>query len=81
MALALADPHTDFIFGLAGNRALTPQAEPFLAAARNRIAVLSMSLGAWAGYSGECGIGCAGPLGLRLRSDAAAIQEVLSVAS
>lgn len=34
MALALADPHTDFIFGLAGNRALTPQAEPFLVAAR-----------------------------------------------
>ena len=34
MALAMADPLTDFIFGLAGNRALTPRAEPFLADAR-----------------------------------------------
>lgn len=31
MALAMADPLTDFIFGLAGNRALTPRAEPLLA--------------------------------------------------
>lgn len=34
MALAMADPLTDFIFGLAGNRALTPRAEPFMADAR-----------------------------------------------
>ena len=34
MALAMADPLTDFIFGLAGNRALTPRAEPFLADTR-----------------------------------------------
>lgn len=34
MALAMADPLTDFIFGLAGNRVLTPRAEPFMADAR-----------------------------------------------
>jgi hypothetical protein len=34
MALAMADPLTDFIFGLAGNRALTPRAEPLLANTR-----------------------------------------------
>ncbi len=31
MALAMDDPYTDFIFGLTGNRVLTPLAEPFLA--------------------------------------------------
>jgi hypothetical protein len=30
MALAMDDPYTDFIFGLTGNRVLTPLAEPFL---------------------------------------------------
>ncbi len=30
MALAMDDPSTDFIFGLTGNRVLTPFAEPFL---------------------------------------------------
>ena len=30
MALTLDDPDTDFIFGLSGNRALTPLAEPFV---------------------------------------------------
>ena len=30
MALAMADPHTDFIFGLTGNRVLKDLAEPFL---------------------------------------------------
>jgi len=40
MALALADGHTDFIFGLAGNRTLSPLAEPFLQANRRRLAVL-----------------------------------------
>jgi len=34
MQLALASPHTDFIFGLAGNRVLSPLAAPFLQAAR-----------------------------------------------
>ena len=41
MALAMADPLTDFIFGLAGNRALTPRAEPFLADARKLHALRS----------------------------------------
>jgi hypothetical protein len=39
MALALADGHTDFIFGLAGNRALSPLATPFLQTNRQRHAV------------------------------------------
>jgi hypothetical protein len=39
MALALADGHTDVIFGLAGNRALSPLATPFLQANRQRHAV------------------------------------------
>jgi hypothetical protein len=34
MQLALETPHTEFIFGLAGNRVLSPLATPFLAAAR-----------------------------------------------
>ena len=34
MQLAMATPHTDFLFGLAGNRALSPLAAPFLQAAR-----------------------------------------------
>jgi hypothetical protein len=41
MALAMADSLTDFIFGLAGNRALTPRAEPFLADARKLHALRS----------------------------------------
>lgn len=36
MQLALETPHTDFIFGLAGNAALTPLAKPLLAAARQQ---------------------------------------------
>ncbi|MBK5966280.1 IS1380 family transposase [Thiocystis minor] len=39
MALALADGHTDFIFGLAGNRVLSPLATPFLDTNRQRQAV------------------------------------------
>ncbi len=39
MRLALDDPHTDFIFGLAGNRALSPLAEPCLVANRQRHAL------------------------------------------
>jgi hypothetical protein len=39
MALALADGHTDFIFGLAGNRILSPLATPFLDINRQRHAV------------------------------------------
>lgn len=35
MQLALESPHTDFIFGLAGNRVLSPLAAPFLQAARH----------------------------------------------
>ncbi len=34
MALCEADEHMDFIFGLSGNKALTPKAEPLLAQAR-----------------------------------------------
>jgi hypothetical protein len=34
MAFADADPHLDFLFGLAGNKALTPLASPLLARAR-----------------------------------------------
>lgn len=34
MALRQSDPHLDFIFGLAGNRALSPKAAPLLAEAR-----------------------------------------------
>jgi hypothetical protein len=34
MQLALETPHTDFIFGLAGNAVLSPLAKPFLQAAR-----------------------------------------------
>lgn len=41
MALAMADPLTDFIFGLAGNRALTPRAKPFMADARKLHALRS----------------------------------------
>jgi hypothetical protein len=41
MVLAMADPLTDFIFGLAGNRALTPRAEPFMADARKLHALRS----------------------------------------
>lgn len=36
MQLALETPHTDFIFGLAGNAALTPLGKPLLAAARQQ---------------------------------------------
>jgi Transposase DDE domain group 1 len=36
MQLALDTPHTDFIFGLAGNAVLSPLAKPFLLAARQR---------------------------------------------
>lgn len=36
MALALADEHTDFIFGLTSNRVLSPLAKPFLEANRRR---------------------------------------------
>lgn len=36
MRLALADPHTDFIFGLTGNAVLARVAQPFLAANRIR---------------------------------------------
>lgn len=36
MALCEGDDRTDFLFGLAGNRALTPKAEPLLARARIR---------------------------------------------
>jgi hypothetical protein len=39
MALALADGHTDFIFGLASNRVLSPLAKPFLETNRQRHAV------------------------------------------
>ena len=39
MALAMTDPLTDFMFGLAGNRVLTPRAEPFMADARKRHAL------------------------------------------
>jgi len=39
MQLALDDPYTDFIFGLAGNRALSPLAEPCLVANRQRHAL------------------------------------------
>ena len=34
MRVALDTPNTDFIFGLAGNRILSPLAQPFMAAAR-----------------------------------------------
>lgn len=34
MALCDEDPHMDFIFGVAGNKALSPKAEPLLAEAR-----------------------------------------------
>ena len=37
MQLAVDDPAIDFIFGLAGNRALSPLAEPFLASHRRRV--------------------------------------------
>ena len=37
MQLAVDDPAIDFLFGLAGNRALSPLAEPFLAANRRRL--------------------------------------------
>ncbi len=37
MQLVVADPQLDFIFGLAGNRTLSPLAEPFLAANRRRL--------------------------------------------
>jgi hypothetical protein len=46
MALAMADPLTDFIFGLAGNRALTPRAEPFLACTK-RFAPMSSPAPNW----------------------------------
>ena len=36
MQLALADPHTDFIFGLSGNQVLARLAQPFLADNRTR---------------------------------------------
>jgi hypothetical protein len=36
MQLALADPHTDFLFGLSGNAVLARVAQPFLAANRRR---------------------------------------------
>jgi hypothetical protein len=39
ITLALADGHTDFIFGLAGNRVLSPLATPFLNTNRQRQAV------------------------------------------
>ncbi len=39
MQLAVDDPNLDFIFGLAGNRALSPLAEPFLAANRQGYAL------------------------------------------
>jgi hypothetical protein len=39
MALTLADGHTDFLFGLAGNRVLSPLATPFLVTNRQRHAV------------------------------------------
>lgn len=34
MALCEGDDHLDFIFGLVGNKVLTPKAEPLLAKAR-----------------------------------------------
>lgn len=37
MQLAVDDPAIDFIFGLAGNQALSPLAEPFLATHRGRL--------------------------------------------
>ncbi len=37
MQLAMADPQLDFLFGPAGNRALPPWAEPFLAPHRRRL--------------------------------------------
>ena len=37
MQLAVDDPAIDFLFGLAGNRALSPMAEPFLAPHRRRL--------------------------------------------
>ena len=37
MLLAVDDPAIDFLFGLAGNRTLSPLAEPFLAAHRRRL--------------------------------------------
>jgi hypothetical protein len=37
MQLAVDDPAIDFLFGLAGNRVLSPLAEPFLAAHRRRL--------------------------------------------
>jgi hypothetical protein len=37
MPLAVDDPAIDFLFGLAGNRVLSPLAEPFLAAHRRRL--------------------------------------------
>jgi hypothetical protein len=36
MQLALETPHTDFLFGLAGNAVLSPLAQPYLAEARQR---------------------------------------------
>ena len=36
MQLALDTPHTDFLFGLAGNAVLSPLAKPYLAEARKR---------------------------------------------
>ena len=39
MALALGDPHIDFIFGLTGNRVLAKLAAPFLAVNRHRQAI------------------------------------------
>ena len=36
MQLALADPHTDFIFGLTGNQVLSRLAQPFLEENRMR---------------------------------------------
>jgi hypothetical protein len=35
MQLALEDPHTDFIFGLTGNKVLSRLAQPFLELAVN----------------------------------------------
>ncbi len=39
MALTVDDPRTDFLFGLTGNRALTPLAEPFVERTRQRHAL------------------------------------------
>ena len=47
MALTLADPDTDFIFGLTGNRTLTPLAEPFLEHNRKAHAVRERAPRRW----------------------------------